>query len=158
MRVTRHSAWKIFMIVALSVPPLLSGQKNPAAAQVRDSVRRAIDQLIATKGSFGDSSGGWRFYGDRAPFEILTRLTDQSPESVLTALVDCFTDSTPTQLEYVHRRVSRGGVCYFALHDLAYREVENWPGDFLGYPTLGRLRAAQRAWREAIRRHWYSTL
>jgi len=154
----RHSAWKTLIIVALSAPRLLSGQKSLAATPVRDSVHQAIDQLIATKGSFGDSTGGWRFYGDRAPFEILTRLTDRSPDSVLTALVDCFTDSAPTQLEHLRRRISRGGVCYFALHDLAYREVENWPGDFLGFPTPRRLRAAQRAWREAIQRHWYSIL
>ena len=157
-RMIWNSVRNACVIFGLCAPSLLSGQQTPAPAQVRDSVRRAVDQLLSTKGTFGDSSGGWRFYGGRGPFEILTRLTDRSPDSVLTALVDCFTDSTSTELEYLHRRVTRGGVCYMTLHDLAYREVEDWPGNFLEFPTPRRLRAAQRAWREAIRRHWYSTL
>jgi hypothetical protein len=124
----------------------------------RDSVRTLIALLASADAAFDSSWTEGAFSGDKAPFVALRRLSEPAPDSVLMTLVDCFTDSSTTHIRYLGRALSRGGLCYLALHNLVYRETEpseHWPGNYFGYPTLARLRAAQVAWRETVRRHWY---
>jgi len=133
----------------------------PQANAVRDSVRVLLDRAAADTGSFGDLPALGDFTGDKAPFMALFHLSEAATDSVLLSLVDCFTDTRSTPLRYQHKALSRGGLCYLALHNIAYRETdpsEHWPGNYYGSLTPARLLAAQRAWRRAIRRHSYNTL
>jgi hypothetical protein len=144
-------------VLALTTPGPLVAQ-TPLPGTVRDSVRLAIDRLAATGGTFDESYAAGDFTGEREPFTTLYRLTDRSADSVLTALVDCLTDSSSTPLQYGDRPLSRGATCYIVLHNLVYRETDpddHWPGNFFGFPTPDRLREAQQAWRETIVHHWY---
>ncbi len=149
----------ILLLAPTGVP--LRVQAPGSNEPVRDSVRVAIDSLVKRDGSFGSSHAAGDFTGDRGAFTLLYRLAERSTDSVLTALIDCFTDSTVTRVQYRGRSLSRGGTCYIMLHNLVYRETDpdaKWPGNFFEFPTPGRLRAARDAWREAVKRHWYSTL
>jgi hypothetical protein len=152
----RSSYAALALFTTLACPSLANAQASRRS--IRDSVRLAIDQLVARPGTFGASYAAGDFEGDRTSFHILGRLTDQSPDSVLMPLVDCFTDSRPTHVRYKSRFLTRGGVCYLMLHNLVYRETDpedNWPGNYFDFPTPTSLRAARTAWREAIRNHWY---
>ena len=135
---------------------------SPAqASSVRDSVRILLDRALADTGSFGDLPAIGDFTGNKAPFTALFHLSETATDSVLLALADCFSDSSATRLRYQRQPLSRGGLCYLALHNIAYRETdpsEHWAGNYYGSLTAARLRAAQRAWRQTILRHWYNTL
>lgn len=127
----------------------------------RDSVRVAINRIAAMPGHFGATPAAGDFSGDHIGFEMLSRLMNRQADSVLTALVDCVSDSATTKTMYHDQQVSRGGLCYLALHNLIYRETSpesHWPGNYFGALTPERLLAAQAAWREAIRLHSFSIL
>ena len=151
-------------LVLLSTAFLLSPaqlRSQTPASSIRDSVHIAIDRLIGSGGTFSGSHAAGSFTGDRGGFNLLYRVIEQGPDSVLMTLVECFTDTSATRVKYRGRPLSRGGLCYLALHNLAYRETDpdqNWPGNFFDFPTPDRLRAAQQAWREAVKKGWYSTL
>jgi len=130
--------------------------QSPASA--RSSVASLVLRLASQGGNFAETWAAGDYDGDRAPFASLDTLFAGHPDSVLVSLVDCFTDSTPTTVRFQHRPVVRGAICYIYLQNLVYREIdpaEHWPGNFYEHPTMTRLRAAQRAWRQAVRRHWY---
>ena len=150
----------IWLFLAVSLRPL-QAQKVGSEQLISDSVRVAIDSLVASRGSFEGSYTAGDFTGDRGGFDLLFRLSERRVDSVLTALVDCFTDSTVTHAQYRHANLSRGGLCYLALHSIVYRETdpeEDWPGNYFEFPDRAHLRAAQKAWREAVKNHWYNVL
>jgi len=135
------------------------GVGQATSPSVRSEVRVAIDQLAESPGAFGQGFAAGPQLGNRAPMKALDSLMARSPDSTLTALVGCFTETGATQLHYAGQRLSRGGACYAVLRNLAYREVDGaWAGNIGGTLTTKRLRAAQLAWREAIKRHWYNVL
>jgi hypothetical protein len=152
----RAAGWFLAAITGFASTTLPAQQ---GGRPVADSVTTLIDHIAASEGSFSGSYAIGSFTGDRSPFDALFHLAEQSPDPVLSALTTCFTNQGPTRVRYMERRLSRGGLCYFALHNLAYRETEpeeHWPGNVFGFPTPAQLHAAQEAWREAIRKHWYS--
>src|SRR5882762_1374942 len=119
----------ILLLASIGGP--LRAQSPGSNQRVRDSVRVAIDSLVSTHGSFGSSHAAGDFTGDRGAFTLLYRLAERSTDSVLTALIDCFADSTVTRVQYRGRSLSRGGTCYIMLHNLVYRETDpadKWPG------------------------------
>jgi len=143
-------------MITAAWPGQITGQ---GAASVRDSVRRLVSSIAVSGGAFGASWAVGDFSGDRTPFVRLDSLFATQHDSVLYALVDCFTDTLPSRVRYKGRPVVRGAVSYLALRNLVYRETDpedHWPGNIDGALTLPRLRAAQAAWREAIRRGWWS--
>jgi hypothetical protein len=147
------------VIVALA---LLLSLGARAYAQGADTLRQAVghlvDSLAGHGGNFENTWAAGDYDGPKAPFHSLQVFFDAEPDSTLMALVDCFTDSESTQVQFRHHPVIRGALCYIFLQNLVYRETgpgEHWPGNFYDHPTLTRLRAAQRAWRQAVRRHWY---
>ena len=142
-------------VVWLHAPPV-KAQRVPST---RDSVARLVSHVARAGGNFPTSLAAGDYQGDKTPFEALQPLFDASPDSVLRALTDCFTDSSATRVTWEGKGMRRGAICYVFLRHLVYRETDpgkSWPGNFEGYPTPQRLRAAQSAWREAIRHHWYS--
>jgi hypothetical protein len=147
--------------------PILSGYATLAMAQgpplPRRAVAVAVDSLAGQGGTFADVSRVGGYDRSLAPFHLIGKQFDaatvQTRDSILIALADCFTDSTATMVRIRDQPAVRGALCYMMLHSLVYREAgDHWPGYIDGAPTMPRLRAAQRAWRTAVRRHWYITL
>jgi hypothetical protein len=150
-------ALPVLTALLLSSPRLGIAQAKPA--DVRAHVRAAIDELTRSPGAFGGGFAAGPVLGNRTPMKALDSLVAQSPDATLTALVNCFPEVGATQLTYAGQKLSRGGVCYAVLRNLAYREVAGtWAGNITGTLTAKRLRAAELAWREAIKRHWYNVL
>ena len=146
----------------LTTALLLSSQPGAAqarAADVRSHVRAAVDELARSPGAFGEGFAAGPIVGNRAPMRALDSLVARRPDATLTALVNCFRETGTTQLTYAGQKLALGGLCYAVLRNLAYREVAGtWAGNISGTLTAKRLRAAELAWREAIKRHWYNVL
>ena len=161
MRDSLGSPLEVTMIAVIFATILSSTslQQQGSQPSVRDSVTHVVDQLAHAGGNFVGSLALGEFDGDKTPFRVLDALFESKADSVLLTLVDCFTDSTATRIRLRNLPITRGGLCYILLRNLVYRETdpdEHWPGNFVEHPTPRRLRAAQRAWREAVHRHWYS--
>jgi hypothetical protein len=141
--------------IALLVPWATQAQGR----SVRDSTAVLVKQLAVQHAQFTASHAIGDFTGNKAPFDALFALYEKAGEPVLFALTDCFTDSRKTSLRYQGKPLSRGGLCYLMVHNLVYHEDDddNWPGNYFGSLSPKRLLAAQRAWRETIRRHAYNS-
>jgi hypothetical protein len=146
---------KRYLLAALAVLLPLTTQAQRRTP--RDSTRVLIGQLAAQHAQFGASPAIGGFNGNKEPFDALSALFENSGDTVLVALTDCFTDSRPTALRYKGRPLSRGGLCYLMLHNLVYHEDDDdkWAGNYFGVLSARRLAAAQRAWRRIIRMHYY---
>ena len=146
---------KRYLAVLVLLIPLASQSQ---ARSPSDSAAILVRQLAGQHAEFGKSPAIGGFTGNKAPFDALSALYEQAREPVLLALVNCFTDTRPTSLRYHSKPLSHGGLCYLMIHNLIYHEDDDddWPGNYFGPLTPRRLGAAQRAWRDVIRKHAYN--
>ena len=144
------------LFVALFLAALAASSAR--AQGVRDSAYVQIDELARQRAEFRRSHAIGDFTGNKAPFTSLSALFERHEDPVLVALTDCFSDPRPTTVRYAGHALTRGGLCYLALHNLVYHEDDNvdWAGNYFGQLSRPRLLAAQRAWRQALRTRSYS--
>jgi hypothetical protein len=117
-----------------------------------------IDSLKRLPGRVEDHPPAtWSLEGDGGVFAALGHYQD----SAVANLVECLGDTTQSATVYHGHRVAVGLVCYAALANVAYTEVDDsgdWPGAVL--PSIdGRgLLKARDAWRVVVRDKAYRLL
>jgi len=152
IRKTTLIVWALSGVTAAGA----AAQQGPLPSS--DTIRAAVAALVDVQGSFSEYWALHDFTGDKAPFERLFALAQEAPDSVLSALIDCFTDTRVTKAHWHGDPVSVGVVCYATTRMVAYREDEaghRWTGNIVGYPSVKQLQVAQHAWRDAVHRHEY---
>lgn len=130
-------------------------------AQVKDTLTTLaslVDSLRHIHGRIEDHPPAtWSFEGDSGLFSAIAHHSD----SAVVSLVECLGDTSLSATEYHGHRVAVGLVCYAALSNVAYSEVDDsgdWPGAVLPTVSASELLKAREAWRAVIRDHAYRLL
>ncbi len=89
---------------------------------------------------------------------IENAISRKNPDKVVTVLVNCIDDSSPSNSTLNGKHVSLGLVCYQALSQTAYYEPtgnigdikKTWPGHILPTASAHEFQEAKRAWLNVI--------
>jgi hypothetical protein len=157
MSLARKTAITLATALAVTTASARTARAQGADA-VRDSVRDVVHRLATQGGDFATSWAEGSYSGSRMPFTVLHTLFDAHSDLVLNALIDGFGDTTLAWVTYRQQPITQGAVRYILLVNLVYHEDDHddWPGYIFDQPTPERLIAAQRAWRDVVRRHAWS--
>ncbi len=145
---------RILIVVSLIVATGTFGCGHNREASARTNVIQAI---AAVRGTYTWRSDINRYlYSDKSRLEEI--LLAGNRDEVVSLLVECLDDISPSQSTLDGNPVAVGIICHEALTQLIYYEptapngdiAADWPGYILPQASPEQMREAQQAWKKAV--------
>jgi len=155
-------------------PQGLSSEDHLFIEAILSSLKSMTGEFERTTGPLVQTGSGFtqvdidRFSGDQSVFIRLGDIVDRHPSvahQVISTLVGCLDDTTPTMVTYRGKNVPLGIMCYEALNSICYYEATDkngnitaWEGTVLPGATKADLKTAKRAWKTILKKRTYIML